>query len=122
MNGGTMYFRTGNFRIGSIETRRKMASVVRGAAALICTGTMSLSANLAHAQTVVFQEDFASGTGQFAPSGSVSTGTYGARLRGGSSPGQITSASINTTGLSNIALSFDRTTSGLDLGEAAVAS
>jgi hypothetical protein len=88
--------------------------------ATLGVGLLCLSA-LANAQTVAFQESFDSGTGQFTSSGSVSTGGY-ARLRGGSSPGSITSRAISTTGLSNISLSFDRTTSGLDLGEAATAS
>jgi hypothetical protein len=98
-------------RVGRMSGLR---SAVLGAG-LLCVAT------LASAQTVAFQESFASGTGQFTSSGSVSTGGY-ARLRGGSSPGSITSRAISTTGLSNISLSYDRTTSGLDLGETTVAS
>jgi hypothetical protein len=89
-------------------------------ATAIGAGLLCLSA-FAQAQTVFFQESFNSGTGQFTGSGSVYTGSYGVRLRGGSSPGSIMSADISTVGLSNIVLSFDRTTSGLDVGEAAVA-
>jgi len=71
----------------------------------------------------IYQENFASGLGGFSASGSVTTGTFGARLRGGTSGGaQITSGAISTTGFSDITLSFDRSTSGLDLGETAVAS
>ncbi|WP_161812172.1 poly(ethylene terephthalate) hydrolase family protein [Steroidobacter agaridevorans] len=71
----------------------------------------------------IFQENFAGGLGTFTSSGSVATGSYGARMRGGLSGGaQITSAAISTAGFTNVQLSFDRTTSGLDLGEAAVAS
>jgi hypothetical protein len=98
-------------RVGRMSGLR---SAVLGAG-LLCLST------LASAQTVAFQESFTSGTGQFTSSGTVSTGGY-ARLRGGSSPGSITSRAISTTGLTNISLSYDRTTSGLDLGETAVAS
>jgi len=88
--------------------------------AIVGIGLLCVSA-LTNAQTVAFQESFDSGTGQFTSSGSVSTGGY-ARLRGGSSPGSITSRAISTTGLTNISLSYDRTTSGLDLGEATTVS
>jgi hypothetical protein len=71
----------------------------------------------------IFQENFAGGLGTFTSTGSVTTGAYGARMRGGlSGGGQITSAAISTTGFTNVQLSFDRTTSGLDQGETAVAS
>lgn len=89
---------------------------------LASVGLMLCFSMLAEAQTVIFEEGFASGTGQFTSSGSVSTGTFGARLRGGGTPGVITSRAINTTGISNVSVSFDRTTSGLDAGEAAVAA
>lgn len=84
-------------------------------------GLLCLAAST-HAQTVIFQESFASGTGRFTASGSVTTGTFGARMRGGSTPGTITSNAIDTTGFTNVSVSFDRATSGLDVGEAAVAS
>jgi len=102
---------------------RDSARRVPNKAALTCVGAalLCLSA-LTQAQTTIFHDDFASGVGQFTASGSVSTGTYGARLRGGSTPGRIVSRAISTTGFTDIALSFDRTTSGLDLGEAAAAS
>ncbi|WP_129646726.1 hypothetical protein [Peristeroidobacter agariperforans] len=71
----------------------------------------------------IFQENFAGGLGTFTSSGSVTTGTFGARTRGGLSGGaQITSAAISTAGFTSVQLSFDRTTSGLDLGETATAS
>ena len=82
----------------------------------------ALMSSAASAATI-FQENFSGGLGSFTASGSVTTGTFGARMRGGSTGGgQITSGAISTTGFTNVTLSFDRTTSGLDLGEAAVAS
>lgn len=102
------------------DARRRAVGRRAGFLALVGVGVLCLSS--ARAQTVIFQESFASGLGQFTAAGSVSTGTYGARLRGGSTPGRITSAPISTSGFSNIALSFDRSTYGLDLGESAVAS
>lgn len=71
----------------------------------------------------IFQENFASGLGGFTATGSVTTGTFGARLRGssGTAP-QITSGVINTTGFTNVTLSFNRTTPGLEASETAVAS
>jgi hypothetical protein len=83
---------------------------------------LMVSSGAVHAATL-FQENFASGLGSFTASGSVTSGTYGARLRGGSAGGaQITSGAISTVGFTQVTLSFDRTTSGLDVGETAVAS
>ncbi len=80
----------------------------------------------AQAQTVVLDESFTSGLGQFtaASSSSVTTGTFGARMNGtyGGTDGQITSGPLNTQGLTNLTLSFTRTTVGLDSGEVGVAS
>lgn len=80
-------------------------------------------AQVTYAQTVLLQENFASGVGEFSSTGSVSTTTGAARMRGSllSSDGAISSRSINTQGYSNITLSFDRVTAGLDLGEGGVA-
>lgn len=85
------------------------------------TVALAAAASTANAE-VIFQETFASGTGQFTPSGRVYTGSYGARMRGGGGAASLTSAAISTTGFTNIRLSFNRTTSGLDLGENAVAA
>jgi hypothetical protein len=104
--------------LNAVETTRFVA---RWRAACIGAAVVALSLP-ASAQTVIFQESFDSGVGQFAATGSVSTGSFGARLRGGSSPGTITSRAISTAGFTNVSVSFDRTTSGLDVGEAAVAS
>jgi hypothetical protein len=93
--------------------------VHRFAAALVGIGALLVGAG-AGAQTI-FQEDFAAGIGQFSATGTVTTGTFGVRLRGGSGA-SITSRAISTQGFSNLVVSFDRTTSGLDAGETAVAS
>jgi hypothetical protein len=83
---------------------------------------MMVSSHTVHAATI-YQQNFSSGLGEFTATGSVTTGSYGARLRGGSGGGaQITSGVISTAGFTDVTLSFDRTTSGLDLGETAVAS
>lgn len=77
----------------------------------------------AFAQTeVVFEETFSSGLGDFTGSGRVYTGSYGVRMRGGSSAGTITSRTIDTSAHDNVTLRFERTTSGLDWGERATAS
>lgn len=73
---------------------------------------------------VIFQEAFSTGLGQFTSTGTVSTTTGAARLRGslGSDDGTITSTAINAQGFTDISLSFDRSSSGLDLGEAGIAA
>ncbi len=91
--------------------------------AIISILLFGLSASkLSFAQTVIFEESFSSGLGSFSGSGRVYTGSYGARMRGGSSGGTITSIAINTSDYSNLQLSFDRSMSGLDSGEAGTAS
>ncbi len=74
------------------------------------------------AQQTIFQESFDSGLGSFSSSGSVSTGSSGAVMSGSyfSTDGRITSTAISTQGLSNIVLTFDSATSGLDSGEAGI--
>ena len=71
---------------------------------------------------VVFEENFAGGTGIFTPEGNVFATNGAVRLRGDSDsnpgPGQIALLNINATDFKAIKLSFDRTTSGLDSGEA----
>lgn len=77
----------------------------------------------AQAQVAIFEESFPSGLGNFTAAGSVTTGTYGARMAGSSgTDGSITSNPINTTGFTGLTLSFDRVTSGLDTGESGIAS
>jgi YVTN family beta-propeller protein len=85
---------------------------------------LALAAVDANAQsTTIFQENFTTGLGQFSSSGSVSATSGVARMRGSSfTDGAITSAAISTVGYTDITLSFNRVTSGLDAGEAGVAS
>ncbi|RAY14678.1 hypothetical protein DPM19_13070 [Actinomadura craniellae] len=66
----------------------------------------------------VYSEDFSNGLGSFTASGSVRTGTYGARLSGSllSDP-SITSAPIDLAGYSGVTVSYTRAASGLDAGE-----
>src|SRR5688500_12960794 len=79
---------------------------------LLVLGCMAMS--VARAE-VIYQEGFSAGLGQFTATGSVSTTTGAARMRGslGSDDGTITSAPISTLGFTDISLSFDRTPSGL---------
>jgi hypothetical protein len=92
-----------------------------GAAAvsLMAVSAAGLTAVPASAATAVYSEDFSAGLGTFTASGSVRTGTYGARLSGSlySDPSMV-SAPIDLTGHSDVTLSYTRTASGLDLGEA----
>ncbi|MBL4828093.1 MAG: hypothetical protein JKY66_10360 [Spongiibacteraceae bacterium] len=78
--------------------------------------------NVGVAQTTLYEHNFTSGLGDFSSSGRVTTGSYGMRLRGGSSTAQITSNAIDISGATDISLRFTRTTSGLDTGEQASAS
>ena len=91
--------------------------------ALLGLGLAGVAAN---AQTTIFQENFAAGLGQFTPTGSAAAApVLGAARMSGSlfgTAGTLTSTPFSTTGFSNITLSFDRTTSGLDAGEVGTAS
>lgn len=82
------------------------------AASLAVSSSPALAAVLA-------EQAFATGLGPYAASGSVSTGSYGARLRGGSGPGRLTGPAIDTAGYGRLRLTIERATSGLDVGEAA---
>ncbi|MFP5392626.1 MAG: alpha/beta hydrolase family protein [Gammaproteobacteria bacterium] len=95
----------------------------RAAYAAAALAASFLCASTAHAQVAIFQENFASGTGAFTASGTVSTSTGAARLQGcyGCTDGALTSTPINATGFSNLTLSFDRVTSSLDTGEGGIA-
>ncbi|MEW2077952.1 hypothetical protein AB0941_30880 [Streptomyces sp. NPDC013433] len=91
-----------------------------GAAAVGITvvGTASVAAPPASAATPVYGEDFSDGLGTFTASGSVRTGTYGARLSGSlSSDPSMVSAPVDLTGYGDLTLSYTRAASGLDLGE-----
>lgn len=78
----------------------------------------------ANAQSItIFQENFTTGLGQFTATGSASATSGLARMRGSTiTDGAITSIAINTVGYSDVTLSFNRVTSGLDSGEFGTAS
>src|SRR5262245_19012553 len=82
-----------------------------------CIATVST----AHA-AVIFQENFANGPGQFTATARAFADANGARLRGGAGNQTLTSRSISTTGFTNIRLSFDRATTGLDANEPGIAA
>ncbi|WP_119731341.1 poly(ethylene terephthalate) hydrolase family protein [Thermomonospora amylolytica] len=84
---------------------------------VMAVGATGAIMNPASAATV-YSEDFSNGLGTFTASGSVTTGTYGARLSGSlfSDP-SMTSASIDLAGYSGVTVSYTRAASGLDLGE-----
>lgn len=72
----------------------------------------------ASAATTIYSEDFSGGLGTFTASGSVTTGTYGARMSGSPwSDPSMTSAPIDLTGHSDVTVSYTRAASGLDVGE-----
>jgi polyhydroxybutyrate depolymerase len=86
----------------------------------VLLGLISLAASGSQG-AVLFQDAFASGTGQFTSTGSISTGSFGVRMRGGANDGAITSPAISTVGRTGIKLTWDRDTSGLDSGEFGIA-
>ena len=87
----------------------------------LCLCVMGFIAPLTLAQTTIFEEDFNSGLGSFSSNGRVYTGSYGVRLRGGDNS-VITSNSISLANFSNIRVSYERSTSGLDSGESFTAA
>lgn len=86
------------------------------AAVAVAAGLVAAAANA----DVLFQEGFTSGTGRFTPTGAVTTGTFGARLSGafGSGDGTLVSQPFSTVGFTGITLTLNRSSSGLDTGEA----
>ncbi|SFC44095.1 hypothetical protein [Streptomyces aidingensis] len=88
------------------------------AAGIVAVGAAGLVVTPASAATSVYSEDFDDGLGTFTSSGTVTTGSYGARLRGSlfSEP-SMTSAPIDLNGYGNLTVSYTREASGLDLGE-----
>ncbi|HWU08349.1 MAG TPA: hypothetical protein VN520_18535 [Streptomyces sp.] len=95
---------------------RALGAVAAGVMAATATGMTAVPASAA---TAVYSEDFSDGLGTFTASGSVRTGSYGARLSGSVSSGpSMVSAPVDLTGHSDVTLSYTRTVSGLDLGEA----
>lgn len=94
---------------------RALSAVAAGTIAAVAT---SASTTPASAIAPVYSEGFSNGLGTFTASGSVSTGTYGARLSGSlRSDPTLTSASVDLAGYSDVRVSYTRATSGLDLGE-----
>lgn len=93
------------------------------AAGVLVMGVAGAVTTPASAATAVFREDFSNGLGSFTSSGSVTTGSYGARLSGSllSDP-SITSTTISLSGYSGVTVSYTRSTSGLDLGESFTAA
>jgi hypothetical protein len=93
---------------------------VRLARTALAVGALLVSA--AAQADVLLQESFGSGLGSFSASGSVTTGSFGARMSGSlfGTDGAIRSAAFSTVGFSNLTLNFTRTPSGLDTGEAGV--
>ncbi|WP_461027066.1 poly(ethylene terephthalate) hydrolase family protein [Streptomyces sparsus] len=97
---------------------RRLRAVSAAAVSTMVAVAIGTSTPSASAAAPVYGEDFSDGLGTFTASGSVSTGTYGARLRGSllSDPA-LTSAPVDLTGYSDVRVSYTRATSGLDLGE-----
>lgn len=83
---------------------------------------VALWGSAASGQTVLFEERFDGGLGQFTGNGRVYTGTYGVRMRGGAGQASVVSDPISTVGFNNIVLTFERQTAGLDQGETGVAA
>src|SRR5262245_21897889 len=93
----------------------------------VCLGAwLSSWGTIAQAQTVtVFEENFTAGLGGFTATGSVTSTANGAVMRGSfgtTGDGAITSRAISTVGFANLTLSFDRVSTGLDVGEAGIAA
>ncbi|CAN7435618.1 DUF3237 family protein [Rhizobacter sp. LjRoot28] len=84
-----------------------------------CAAAFLMASSQPALTAVLAEQAFATGLGPYAASGSVSTGSYGARLRGGSGPGRLTGPAIDTTGHGRLRVTVERATSGLDAGEAA---
>ncbi len=82
-----------------------------GIGIITCAITLGLAGPVT--ADVVYQAGF----NHFSTSGSVSTGSASATLRGGDSDAIMTSSVINTSGYNNLTLTLNRTTFGLDAGE-----
>jgi hypothetical protein len=85
---------------------------------IIAMGAVGALPTPASAATTIYSESFSNGLGSFTASGSVTTGTYGARLSGSLLSGpSMTSAPIDLTGHSGVTVTYTRAASGLDAGE-----
>ncbi|MEV7143939.1 poly(ethylene terephthalate) hydrolase family protein [Streptomyces tauricus] len=95
---------------------RLLRAATAGLIALGLTGALSGPASAA---TQVYAENFSAGLGTFLSTGSVSTSTGAARLSGSLlTDASLTSAPVALAGYRGISVSYTRTASGLDLGEA----
>jgi hypothetical protein len=108
-----------------MKNHRDRAAAARGFTTRMARTALAVGALLASAAAhadVLLQEGFSSGLGSFTAAGTVTTGTYGARMAGcyGCTDGSIRSAAFSTVGFTNLSLSFSRSSSGLDLGEAGI--
>lgn len=94
---------------------QRLAMTILGVSALLLSAVSQAD--------VLFEETFSSGLGQFTSAGSVTITTSGARMAGsfGGTDGRITSTAISTVGFDTITLTFTRSTTGLDSGEAGIA-
>lgn len=103
---------------GRIRADRRVPTRSTQAALLLAASLGAASANA----DVLLQENFGSGLGGFTSSGTVTTGSYGARMQGSlfGADGAIRSASFSTVGFINLTLSFSRSSTGLDTGEAGI--
>lgn len=93
------------------------ASLTKIASNLAMGSALMAISLAASSQETLFEEDFSAGAGQFSTQGSTYTTGGTARLRGGANDGRMDSNVIDASGYSDLSLSFDRTTSGLDFGE-----
>lgn len=88
--------------------------------AAVAISAASFAATDVSAQVVIFEENFNSGNlGKFTGSGFASEARGAAYLNGcfGCTPGAIVSNPIDTRDFTSLKLSYDRTVSGIDLGE-----
>lgn len=94
----------------------KINQTLRTVGLTAAAGLLALSSQ-ANAATIV-TETFNGGPGIFTAAGSVSYGTYGARMLGTSTAvdGRL-AATINTQGVTGMTLGFTSSTTGLDTGE-----
>lgn len=101
--------------------KKKFGVTAKSRTTLLAASSLALFSTFAHAD-VLLQENFDSSLGQFTSVGSVSVTTSGARMAGsfGGTDGAITSPAVSTVGFTALTLSYTRTTTGLDSGEAGI--
>ena len=104
------------------QQRGKRSSPSRASRVSLFAGfSFAIFSAAAHAD-VLLQENFDSSLGQFTSVGTVTVTTTGARMAGsfGGTDGAITSRAISTVGFTALNVSYTRTTTGLDSGEAGI--